>query len=66
MFSSSPDGLEDLDAIALGELSRSEGGTGYHIAVDSDGDAPARETQKLDEVAHSASRGENAGLAVDE
>jgi hypothetical protein len=66
MFSSSPDGLEDLDAIALSELSRSEGRAGYHVAVDGDGDAPARETQELDEIAHSASRGENTGLAVDE
>jgi hypothetical protein len=66
MFSSSPDGLEDLDAIALGKLSRSEGGAGYHVAVDGYGDAPARETQELDETAHSTSRGNNAGLAVDE
>ena len=31
-----------------------------------EGDPPARETQELDETAHSASRGDNAGLAVDE
>ena len=61
-----PDGLEDLDAIASGELSRPEGGAGYHVAVDSDGNAPARQTQDINETAHSTSRGDDAGLAVDE
>jgi hypothetical protein len=66
MVSSSPDGLEDLDAIAGGEPSRSEGGAGYHVAVDRDGDAPAGEPEQLDETIHGASRGDDAGLAVDE
>jgi hypothetical protein len=64
--SSSPDGLEDFDAIARGEPSRPEGGAGYHVAVDRDGDPPAREPQQLDEASHGASRGDEARLAIDE
>jgi len=66
MVSSSPDGLEDLDAIAGGETPRCEAGAGYHVAVDRDGDAPASEPQERYEPVHGASRGDDARLAVDE
>jgi len=66
MVSSSPDGLEDLDAIAGRQPSRSERRAGHHVAVDRDGDTPPCETQQLDETRHSTSRGDGARLAVDE
>jgi hypothetical protein len=66
MVSSSPDGLEDLDAVAGGEASRCEARAGYYVAVDRDGDAPASEPQELDESIHGASRGDSAGLTIDE
>jgi len=66
MVSSSPDGLENLDAIAGEKPPRSESRARYHVAVDRDGDAPAGQPEDLDETGHGTSCGDGARLAVHE